>query len=77
MTTVKQIFEKRLCSLPKWENHFCMKLPSGYPTLPLWLTIDPLDDGSYEVLKDPLVKEMLEVVAQRSQSFTSLMAHLH
>ena len=57
--------KKRLSSLSKWENHFCMKLPSGYPTLPQWLTIDPLDDGSYEVLKDPLVKEMLEVAAQR------------
>ena len=35
----------------------------------MWLTIGPQDDGSYEVLKDPLVKEMLDVFGQRMPDY--------
>ena len=40
------------------------KLPQG-SILPKWLTIEPLEDGSYVVLKDPLVQEMFDAYAER------------
>ena len=35
----------------------------------MWLTIGPQEDGSYEVLRDPLVQEMLEIFVQRMPDY--------
>ena len=35
----------------------------------MWLTIGPQEDGSYEVLKDPLVQEMLDIFIQRMPDY--------
>ena len=70
LVTSSSGFKKKLSSIPKWDSHFLTKMPSGSKSnLPPWLTIEPLDDGSYEPLKDPLVKEMLDVVAQRIPTY--------
>ena len=61
-------FKKKLNSIQRWESHFLTKMPSGF-ILPPWLTIEPLEDGSHEPLKDPLVKEMLDVVSQRISTY--------
>ena len=61
-------FKKKLSPIQKWASHFLTKIPSG-SIVPPWLTIEPLDDGSYEPLKDQLVKEMLDVVAQRIRTY--------
>lgn len=34
-------------------------------SLPDWFTVEPLEDGCYPVFDDPLVKEMLDVLAKR------------
>ena len=41
-----------------------MKIPKGYAT-PDWLSIKPTENGSYQVMSDPMVKEMLEAVVIR------------
>ena len=33
--------------------------------LPDWFTLEPLEDGSYVAMEDPMVKEMLAVFAER------------
>ena len=53
-------------------SHSSTKLPIGTKTLPLWLTIGPQEDGSYEVLKDPKVQEMLDVFIQRMPDYYEL-----
>ena len=35
----------------------------------MWLTIGPKEDGSYEVLKDPIVQEMLDVFILRMPDY--------
>merc|ERR1719479_842409 len=47
-----------------WGTHSMTKLPQG-SMLPKWLTIEPLEDGSYVVLKDALVQEMFDAYAER------------
>ena len=56
----------------QWVSHSSTKLPIGSTTLPLWLTIRPQEDGSYEVLKDPIVQEMLDVFIQRMPDYYEL-----
>ena len=51
-----------------WETHSCMKIPKGYAT-PDWLSIKPSEDGSYEVMTDPMVKEMLDAVVSRLPNY--------
>ena len=41
-----------------------MKIPKGCK-LPDWFTSPPLEDGTYVTFDDPMIKEMLEVFAQR------------
>ena len=38
----------------------------------MWLTIGPQEDGSYEVLKDLVVQEMLDVFIQRMPDYYEL-----
>ena len=33
--------------------------------MPDWFTLEPLEDGSYVAMEDPMVKEMLAVFAER------------
>ena len=58
--------EKILCS--EWPECGMMKLPKDVDK-PDWLTIEPLEDGSYVVSKDPLVKEMLSTLANRLPNY--------
>ena len=58
-----------MCWGAQWTSHSSTKLPTGFLTLPLWLTIGPQEDGSYEVLKDPLVQEMLDIFVQRMPDY--------
>ena len=45
-----------------------MKIPKGYAT-PDWLSIKPTENGSYQVMSDPMVKEMLDVVVIRLPNY--------
>ena len=33
--------------------------------MPDWFTLEPLEDGSYVAMDDPMVKEMLAIFAER------------
>ena len=58
----------------EWPEHVFMKLPNNVP-IPDWLTIAPLEDGKFEVMKDPLVKEMLHVYAERLPKYEKQKYH--
>ena len=45
-----------------------MKIPKGYVT-PDWLSIKPSEDGSYDVMTDPMVKEMLDCFVSRLPNY--------
>ena len=51
-----------------WETHLWIKICKGH-TIPDWLSIKPSKDGSYDVMTDPMVKEMLEAVASRLPNY--------
>ena len=53
----------------QWVSHSSTKLPIETTTLPVWLTIGPQEDGSYEVLKDLIVHEMLDIFIQRMPDY--------
>ena len=45
-----------------------MKIPKGCK-LPDWFTLEPLDDGTYVAMNDPMVQEMFGVFAERLPKF--------
>ena len=58
--------EKALSS--EWPEHPAVKLPKNAPK-PDWLTIEPLEDGTYVVMKDPLVLEMFKICEERLPNY--------
>ena len=62
----KKIIDKFLST--EWMEHSSMKLPKGIP-VPDWLTINPSNDGSFVVMEDPMVKEMLSIFANRISNY--------
>ena len=51
-------------SSSEWPENIMMRLPKNVDK-PDWLTIEPLEDGSYVVMNDPMVKEMLSTLENR------------
>ena len=64
--SVKKTIEKLFSS--DWIDHSSMRLPKDKPK-PDWLTIEPLVDGSYVVMKDPLVMEMFSTFSNRIPNY--------
>ena len=52
----------------EWINHEFMTL-SNDAGLPDWATIQPLENGSYCIMKDDLIRETLNVMAERLPKF--------
>ena len=51
-----------------WDTHLWMKIPKDYAT-PDWLSIEPSVDGSFNVMTDSMVKEMLSIVVSRLPNY--------
>jgi len=60
--------QKKINKVQNWERHSCMKIPKGYAT-PDWLSIKPTENGSYQVMSDPMVKEMLDAIVIRLPNY--------
>ena len=52
----------------RWETHLSMKIPKDFAT-PDWLSIKPSEDGSFNVMTDPVVKEMIDIVISRLPNY--------
>ena len=62
----------------RWQNESYMCLKKENKTMvPDWFSAKPLEDGSWPVLKDPLVKEMLGVCSERFPAFAKDVANAH
>ena len=61
---------KILCD--RWSGESYMTInKDNTKMIPEWFTATPLEDGSFPILKDPLILEMLQVMAERFPEFSN------
>ena len=68
LSNVNNCKKKIYTLLEQWSDHEWMRIHKDVKP-PHWITIEPLEDGSIPILKDPMVLEMLNVLANRYPKF--------
>ena len=62
----------------RWQHESYMTISAGNKSkIPDWFTAEPLEDGSWPILKDPLILEMLNACAERFPAFAKSVANPH